>query len=211
MHFTLDEVEQSWRPLFSEHIAAINEILLAVGEEIAPARSEVFRAFRTPIEDVKVLILGQDPYPGSGVADGLAFSSYPHNSVPASLRNIFKEYSEDLALPTPSSPDLTLWSARGVMLLNRTLTTAVGERNIHASKGWSSLTEAVAHVLAKRDVVAILWGNSARGFAPLFHNVIESVHPSPLSARNGFFGSKPFTRANSLLINQGRDPVNWEL
>jgi uracil-DNA glycosylase len=211
MHFSLDEVDQSWRPLFAEHASAISEILDAVGEEITPPRSEVFRAFRTPLHEVKVLILGQDPYPGLGVADGLAFSSYPQNSVPASLRNILKEYSDDLKLPTPTNPDLTLWSTRGVLLLNRTLTTVVGERNIHATKGWSSLTEMIAHELAKRDVVAILWGNSARVFTPLFKNVIESVHPSPLSARNGFFGSKPFTRANSLLDRQGKEAVNWQL
>jgi uracil-DNA glycosylase len=211
MFFSLDEIDQSWRPLFSERSASINEILQSVGPEITPPRSEIFRAFRTPIDEVKVLILGQDPYPGSGVADGLAFSSYPGNSIPASLRNIFKEYSADLNLPIPVSPDLTLWSERGVLLLNRTLTTKVGERNIHVSKGWSALTEVVARELAKREVAAILWGNSARGFAPLFSNVIESVHPSPLSARSGFFGSKPFTRANSILSSRGISPVNWQL
>jgi uracil-DNA glycosylase len=211
MFFSLDEVDQSWHPLFSERSTSINEILESVGPEITPSRSEIFRVFRTPIDEVKVLILGQDPYPGSGVADGLAFSSYPGNSIPASLRNIFKEYSADLNLPIPVSPDLSLWSERGVLLLNRTLTTTVGKRNIHASKGWSALTEVVARELAKREVVAILWGNCAREFAPLFSNVIESVHPSPLSARNGFFGSRPFTRANSLLIRQGKIPVNWQL
>jgi uracil-DNA glycosylase len=211
MSFSLDEVEQSWRPLFKEHSALINEILNSIGSDITPARSEIFRAFQEPIDEVKVLILGQDPYPGEGVADGLAFSTHPQNPIPASLRNIFKEYSTDLNLRVPLSPDLTSWSKRGVLLLNRTLTTTVGERDIHSRKGWSLLTEAVAKVLAERDVVAILWGNSARTFAPLFKNVIESVHPSPLSARNGFFGSKPFTRANALLLGQGRAPIDWQL
>ena len=211
MSFSLDEVEQSWRPLFSMHSQALSEILDSIGNEFTPARSVVFRAFQTPIDEVKVLILGQDPYPGDGVADGLAFSARPGNSTPASLRNIFKEYSTDLNLPIPLSPDLTPWSHRGVLLLNRTLTTAIGERNVHASKGWSSLTEVIAKELAKRDVVAILWGNSARTFAPHFKMVIESVHPSPLSARNGFFGSRPFTRANALLLGQGREPIDWQL
>jgi uracil-DNA glycosylase len=211
MHFSLDEVEQSWRPLFSEHYATINVILNSLGDNFTPARSEIFRAFRAPLDEVKVLVLGQDPYPGVGVADGLAFSTYSSNSTPASLRNIFKEYSSDLELPTPLSPDLTRWSERGVLLLNRTLTTTVGERNVHSSMGWNFVTEAVARELAKRDVVAILWGASARSFAPLFKNVIESVHPSPLSARNGFFGSKPFSRANSLLLGLGRESINWQL
>ncbi|CAN2201366.1 Ung Uracil DNA glycosylase [Candidatus Nanopelagicaceae bacterium] len=211
MQFSLDEVDASWRTLFSYHSKTIDQIFETIGGEIAPPRSDVFRAFRRPMEEVKILILGQDPYPGVGVADGLAFSSYSGNSIPASLRNIFKEYSSDLGLPTPVSPDLTAWSERGVLLLNRTLTTTVGERNVHAKQGWSSLTEAVAKSVAERNVIAILWGNSARSFAPLFTQVIESVHPSPLSARNGFFGSRPFTRANALLSQQGKDPVDWSL
>lgn len=211
MKFSLAEVDSSWSPLFAEYSKVIDQIFETLDSEIAPRRSEVFRAFRRPIEDVKVLILGQDPYPGVGVADGLAFSSYSGNPIPASLRNIFKEYSEDLGLPSPHNPDLTPWSEKGVLLLNRTLTTSVGERNVHARQGWSSLTEAVARALGERDVVAILWGNSARSFAPLFTNVIETVHPSPLSASKGFFGSRPFSRANELLRKQGREPIDWSL
>ena len=211
MKFSLAEVDSSWSPLFVEYSKVIDQIFETLDSEIAPRRSEVFRAFRRPIEDVKVLILGQDPYPGVGVADGLAFSSYSGNPIPASLRNIFKEYSEDLGLPSPHNPDLTPWSEKGVLLLNRTLTTSVGERNVHARQGWSSLTEAVARDLGERDVVAILWGNSARSFAPLFTNVIETVHPSPLSASKGFFGSRPFSRANELLRIQGREPIDWSL
>lgn len=169
MTFSLEEVDPSWRPFFSDHINSINEILSSLNyEEISPARENIFRAFTSPLEDVRVLILGQDPYPGIGVADGLAFSS-PQSRIPASLRNIYKEYSEDLALPVPKSADLTTWAQRGVLLLNRTLTTSVGERNAHLARGWSAVTLSIAQMLADRDTVAILWGNNARELAPLFN------------------------------------------
>ena len=211
MRFTLDEVDRSWWPFFQERITTIEAILDSLEEPIAPARENIFRAFTQPLDAVKVLILGQDPYPSEGVADGLAFSSFHREVIPASLRNIFKEYSTDLNLPLPTSPDLTPWSERGVLLLNRTLTTETGSSNAHLTKGWSAFTLDVAMLLAQRQVVAILWGNNARQLAPLFEDVIESVHPSPLSARNGFFGSKPFTRANTLLVKSGREPINWRL
>jgi uracil-DNA glycosylase len=211
MQFSLDEVHNSWHPVFSQHLDRINEILSSLGSDVTPQRSDIFRAFRLPLDDVKVLILGQDPYPGEGVADGLAFSAREGNPIPASLRNIFKEYVEDLNLPVPTSPDLSAWSERGVLLLNRTLTTSVGERNVHLSKGWIDFTHTIAEVLATRGVVAILWGNYARSLSSLFSNVIESPHPSPLSARRGFFGSKPFSRANQLLIAEGKNPINWQL
>jgi uracil-DNA glycosylase len=211
MTFSLEEVHPTWRPFFAEHRDNINETLSALADdETSPARGMIFRAFTFPLDNVRVLILGQDPYPGIGVADGLAFSS-PLAPIPASLRNIYKEYSEDLALPIPKSADLTIWAQRGVLLLNRTLTTSVGERNAHLAKGWSALTLSVAQSLADRGVVAILWGNSARELAPLFKYRIESVHPSPLSARRGFFGSKPFTSANRLLLETGREPIDWKL
>jgi uracil-DNA glycosylase len=211
MTFSLEEIDSTWRPFFADHIDSIDEILASLElVETTPARENIFRAFTFPLENVRVLILGQDPYPGIGVADGLAFSS-SLAPIPASLRNIFKEYSEDLDLPTPKSPDLTIWAQRGVLLLNRTLTTSVGERNAHLAKGWSALTLSVAQLLADRGVVAILWGNSARELAPLFKYRIESAHPSPLSARRGFFGSKPFTSANRLLLETGRKPIDWKL
>lgn len=211
MTFSLDEVDLSWRPFFAGHVDAIDEILSSLDdEEISPPRENIFRAFTFPLDNVRVLILGQDPYPGDGVADGLAFSS-PSIPIPASLRNIYKEYSDDLGLPIPVSADLTAWAERGVLLLNRTLTTSVGERNAHLAKGWGSLTSSIAHLLAARDVVAILWGNNARELAPLFRYRIESAHPSPLSARRGFFGSKPFSSANTLLVETGQEPVNWQL
>lgn len=211
MTFSLEEVDPSWRPFFSDHINSINEILSSINyEEISPARENIFRAFTSPLDDVRVLILGQDPYPGIGVADGLAFSS-PQSRIPASLRNIYKEYSEDLALPVPKSADLTTWAQRGVLLLNRTLTTSVGERNAHLARGWSAVTLSIAQMLADRDTVAILWGNNARELAPLFNYRIESAHPSPLSARRGFFGSRPFSSANKLLIESGQEPIDWQL
>lgn len=211
MTFSLEEVDPSWRPFFSDHINSINEILSSLNyEEISPARENIFRAFTSPLDDVRVLILGQDPYPGIGVADGLAFSS-PQSRIPASLRNIYKEYSEDLALPVPKSADLTTWAQRGVLLLNRTLTTSVGERNAHLARGWSAVTLSIAQMLADRDTVAILWGNNARELAPLFNYRIESAHPSPLSARRGFFGSRPFSSANKLLIESGQEPIDWQL
>jgi uracil-DNA glycosylase len=211
MSFSLEEVDPTWRPFFADHIDSIDEILASLEDvEISPAREDIFRAFTFPLDKIRVLILGQDPYPGTGVADGLAFSS-PQAPIPASLRNIYKEYSEDLALPIPKSADLTLWAQRGVLLLNRTLTTSVGERNAHLAKGWSAITLSIAQLLADRGVVAILWGNNARELAPLFKYRVESAHPSPLSARRGFFGSKPFSTANELLMESGQVPINWEL
>ena len=211
MSFSLTEVDASWHPFFSEHLEKLDEILQSLQlEGSVPSRENIFRAFKAPLSEVKVLIIGQDPYPGEGVADGLAFSS-EREKIPASLRNIFIEYSSDLGLPAPMSPDLSKWSERGVLLLNRTLTTTVGERNAHVSIGWRNFTYSVAAFLAQRDVIAILWGNGARELADLFDKKIESVHPSPLSARRGFFGSKPFSRANELLKSAGREPIDWQI
>jgi uracil-DNA glycosylase len=212
MKFDFSEVHPSWKPLFQRNEERINTIFQSLsGLEIAPARENVFRVFKQPLGGVKVLILGQDPYPGEGVADGLAFSTPPGNPIPASLRNIFKEYVADLGFPAPQSSDLSKWSTRGIMLLNRTLTTIVGERNAHVTQGWREFTSDVALVLAEQKVVAILWGNNARELAPLFEARIESAHPSPLSARRGFFGSRPFTRVNEYLLEQGLEPIDWQL
>lgn len=211
MTFSLEEVHRTWRPFFAEHLESINEILRVLNhDQISPARSNIFRAFSFPLDNVQVLILGQDPYPGIGIADGLAFSS-PAMPIPASLRNIYKEYSDDLTLPIPIKADLTAWAERGVLLLNRTLTTAVGERNAHLSNGWRPLTLSIAQLLAERDVVAILWGNNARELAPIFKYRIESAHPSPLSAHRGFFGSRPFSSANKILMERGQVPMDWQL
>jgi uracil-DNA glycosylase len=212
MHFDIGEVHPSWAELFSAHQSSIEAILDGLaGCDYTPARDNIFRAFKNPQEDIKVVIFGQDPYPGVGIADGYAFSSAVDNPIPASLRNIFKELSEDMALPMPTSPDLSMWAERGVLLLNRSLTTVVGVRNAHLANGWNIFTEAVARELAKQDVVAILWGKFAGQLAPLFKYNVESPHPSPLSAYKGFFGSKPFSRSNNLLRELGREEVNWQL
>jgi uracil-DNA glycosylase len=212
MQLPIERVDPSWDPLFVEQQAALIEIFQSlVSVRHTPPRERIFRAFEYPLEDVRVVIFGQDPYPSPGVADGLAFSSLPDQRIPASLRNVFKELHDDLGVPSPETPDLTAWSRSGVMLLNRTLTTAEGERNAHLMNGWRSFTDAAANLLAAQNVVAILWGNNARELAPLFKNRIESAHPSPLSAHRGFFGSRPFSTANRLLQESGRDPINWSI
>ena len=211
--FDPGEVHSSWHPLFSANLNEINQILENIHpSECTPARRNIFRVFQEPLDSVRVLIVGQDPYPGDGVADGLAFSVQPENQViPASLRNIFKEYVEDLSLPTPASGDLTPWSSKGVMLLNRSLTTSVGFRNAHSQNGWLNFTENVARLLSERDVVAILWGSYAQKLSPLFSHRLCSPHPSPLSAYRGFFGSKPFSRANEVLVSLGKPEIDWHL
>lgn len=208
----LSGVHKSWLPIFKKNSELLIDIFETLeSEDLAPRPEWIFRAFEAPLDSIRVVIFGQDPYPGREVADGLAFSSPKNQPIPASLRNIFKEYHSDLGHPIPSSPELSRWSESGVMLLNRTLTTTVGERNAHLGQGWSHFTSQVAEFLAQRDVVAILWGNYARELSTLFKYKIESVHPSPLSAHRGFFGSRPFTKANQLLAAMGKDPINWLL
>ena len=209
--FDLSEVDPSWHSLFKPNLSHINSIFAALdGKEITPPRKDVFRAFSLPIEKVKVVILGQDPYPGVGVADGLAFST-SSPIIPPSLRNIFSEYCADLGYPSPTSGDLTQWFEEGVLLLNTSLTTEVGSRDLHKSIGWESVMSDAIEEIARRKVVAILWGNSAKRFGGVFPCKIESVHPSPLSAHRGFFGSKPFTRANVMLSEIGVNLIDWKL
>ncbi|NLE80840.1 MAG: uracil-DNA glycosylase [Rhodococcus sp.] len=203
----------------SEQITAMGDFLRAenaAGRGYLPAGENVLRAFTLPFDEVKVLVLGQDPYPTPGHAVGLSFSVAPEVSpVPRSLANIYKEYSADLGLPTPSNGDLTPWSRQGVMLLNRVLTVAPGEAASHRRKGWEAVTEQAIHALVARPnpLVAILWGRDAASVKPMLGDVpvIESPHPSPLSASRGFFGSRPFTRANALLQELGGEPVDWRL
>ncbi len=210
--FTLAEVHPSWESLLGPFQREINQILEKCNEEtLAPHRLDVFRAFTNDLAKVKVVIVGQDPYPGQGVADGLAFSHRPTGKVPASLQNIYKEYVSDLGYPTPSTTDLSQWSQKGVLLLNRVLTNEIGATNAHTSLGWQQITDAIAEELGARDVVAILWGRSAQELSPFFKYRIESVHPSPLSARRGFFGSKPFSEVNTVLQTLKRDPIDWRL
>ena len=207
-------------------IAAMGDFLraeVAAGRRYLPAGENVLRAFKQPFADVRVLIMGQDPYPTPGHAVGLAFSVSPQvRRLPASLVNIFREYSDDLGYPAPATGDLTPWSERGVLLLNRVLTVQPGKPGSHRGRGWEEVTEQAIRALAARrsagrvggePLVAILWGRDARTLVPLLTGIpsIESAHPSPYSAANGFFGSRPFSRANQLLEQEGAKPVDWKL
>ncbi|WP_409182578.1 uracil-DNA glycosylase [Amycolatopsis sp. VS8301801F10] len=219
----LDEiVEAGWAKALepvAAQVAAMGEFLraeIAAGRTYLPAGEHVLRAFKQPFDDVRVLIVGQDPYPTPGHAVGLSFSVAPDvRPIPKSLINIYQEYCEDLGHPTPSNGDLTPWAERGVLLLNRSLTVQPYKSNSHQGKGWEQVTEQAIKALAARGgpLVAILWGRNARNLRPMLGDVpcIESAHPSPLSARNGFFGSRPFSRANQLLVQQGAEPLDWKL
>jgi uracil-DNA glycosylase len=186
----------------------------AAGRQVLPAAEHILRAFRQPFDEVRVLIVGQDPYPTPGHPVGLAFSvASDVRPVPRSLANIFTELQDDLGLAAPDNGDLTPWTRHGVLLLNRVLTVRAGEAGSHRRRGWEAVTEQAICALAARDapLVAILWGRDAENLAPLLGDTprILSAHPSPLSARRGFFGSRPFSRANALLAGQGAAPVDW--
>jgi uracil-DNA glycosylase len=188
----------------------------ADGRAFLPAGGHVLRAFSRPLADVRVLIAGQDPYPTPGHAVGLSFSVAPHvRPLPKSLVNIFREYGEDLGHPPPSSGDLSPWADAGVLLLNRVLSVAPGQSGSHRNRGWEAVTDQAIRALVAREtpLVAILWGRDARSLRPLLGDTpcIETAHPSPLSASSGFFGSRPFSRANELLVAQGAEPVDWRL
>lgn len=215
-------VEAGWAAALEPvagRIAAMGDFLraeIAAGRTYVPAGQHILRAFQQPLDEVKVLIVGQDPYPTPGHAVGLSFSVAPHvRPIPGSLDNIFLELHSDLGLPRPSNGDLTPWTEQGVLLLNRALTTAPRRSAEHRGKGWEAVTEQAIRALAARGrpLVAILWGRDARNLRPLLGQVpvIESAHPSPKSADRGFFGSRPFSRANDLLVRQGAQPVNWQL
>lgn len=189
---------------------------VAAGRGYLPAANHVLRAFEQPMDAVRVLIVGQDPYPTPGHAVGLSFSVAPEvRPVPRSLVNIYTELESDLGLPRPSTGDLSPWSERGVLLLNRVLTVAPGKPASHRGKGWEHVTAAAISGLVARGgpLVAILWGRDARNLAPHLGQVpfVESAHPSPLSAHGGFFGSRPFSRCNELLQQQGAEPIDWRL
>jgi uracil-DNA glycosylase len=217
-------VEKGWAQALepvADQVAQMGEFLraeLACGRGYLPAGQNVLRAFTFPFEDVRVLIVGQDPYPTPGHAVGLSFSVAPDvRPLPRSLDNIFKEYATDLGHPAPSCGDLTPWSQRGVMMLNRVLTVRAGTPASHRGKGWEAVTERAIRALADRSepLVAILWGRDAQTLKPMLTDAhcatIESVHPSPLSASRGFFGSRPFSRANELLEKMGAEPIDWRL
>ena len=186
--------------------------------EVYPAPDEVFAALHlTPLAEVKVVILGQDPYHGPGQAHGLCFSVRPGVRPPPSLRNIYIELEADLGIPAPRHGDLRAWARHGVLLLNTSLTVRAHQAASHQGQGWETFTDAVIDVVNQKPerVVFILWGAAARRKRTLVdttrHVVIESAHPSPLSAANGFFGSQPFSRANAALVEAGREPVDWTL
>jgi uracil-DNA glycosylase len=215
-------VEAGWASALepvAERIGAMGEFLRAevqAGRRYLPAGENVLRAFQQPFEDVRVLIVGQDPYPTPGHPVGLSFSVAPDvRRLPGSLVNIFREYTADLGYPQPSNGDLTPWTERGVLLLNRVLTVEPGRAGSHRGKGWEEVTSQAISALAARErpMVAILWGKDARGLRELMPRVecIESVHPSPMSADRGFFGSRPFSRANEILERAGTQPVDWKL
>jgi uracil-DNA glycosylase len=200
-------------------VAALGAFLRAErasGRGYLPAGDQVLRAFAQPVDAVRVLIVGQDPYPSPGHAVGLAFSvSANVHPIPRSLQNIYEELETDLGLPRPRNGDLSRWADRGVLLLNRVLTVGPGAAGSHRGKGWETVTAQAVSALSARGgpLVAILWGRDAQAMELPLGNVpcIKSPHPSPLSAGGGFFGSRPFSRANSLLRQQGADPVDWSL
>ncbi|WP_432108095.1 uracil-DNA glycosylase [Streptomyces sp. AA1529] len=215
-------VEPGWAKALepvSERIAAMGDFLrseVAAGRTYLPSGPNVLRAFQQPFDEVRVLIVGQDPYPTPGHAVGLSFSVAPEvQRLPGSLENIFRELHDDLGLPRPSNGDLTPWTRQGVLLLNRALTTAPRRPAAHRGKGWEEVTEQAIRALVARGrpMVSVLWGRDARNLRPLLGELpaVESSHPSPMSADRGFFGSRPFSRVNELLAAQGADPVDWRL
>lgn len=200
-------------------VRALGEFLraeVAAGRGYLPASDHVLTAFTRPLDQVRVLIVGQDPYPTPGHAMGLSFSVQPHvQPIPRSLGNIYKELVADLGVPMPSTGDLRPWADRGVLLLNRSLTVQPGKPASHRGKGWERVTDAAINALVARGgpLVAVLWGRDAQALKPRLGDVpvVESVHPSPLSASRGFFGSRPFSRVNSLLTAMGAEPLDWRL
>ena len=217
-------VDDGWAQALApvaDQVTRMGEFLrteIADGHRYLPDGPNVLRAFSFPFDKVRVLIVGQDPYPTPGHAVGLSFSVAPEvRPLPRSLSNIFSEYRADLGYPEPSSGDLTPWAQRGVMLLNRVLTVRPGTPASHRGKGWEAVTECAIRALAARQqpMVAILWGRDASTLKPMLAGsrctAIESPHPSPLSASRGFFGSRPFSRANDLLAGMGAEAVDWRL
>ena len=200
-------------------ITAMGEFLraeVAAGRGYLPAGGDVLRAFTRPLADVRVLVMGQDPYPTPGHPVGLSFSVAPDvRPLPRSLQNIYRELESDLGLARPVNGDLSRWSDQGVLLLNRVLTVRPGTPGSHRGKGWETVTEqAIQALVARRTpLVALLWGRDAQSIRPMLGDTprVESVHPSPMSADRGFFGSRPFSRVNQLLVDQGAEPVDWSL
>jgi uracil-DNA glycosylase len=219
----LDRIPAPWRDAIApvgKALAAVStrvDAARAAGVAVAPGEADMFRALAlTPPEAVRVVLLGQDPYPTPGHADGLCFSVRPGIAPPRSLRNVFRELGDDLGLQAPDGGSLEPWARQGVLLLNAVLTVEEGAANAHAGWGWETVTDAVIDAVSTRPdpVVFLLWGRQAQAKAGRIaphHVVIASAHPSPLSARTGFFGSRPFSRANAALAAAGRGTVDWRL
>ena len=224
-----ESIPESWRPVLEpvlarEEARALGGWLRAeeeAGKTVYPPRGQRLKALElTPLDTVKVVILGQDPYHGPRQAMGLAFSVPEGMKLPPSLRNIYKELASDLGEDPPASGDLSHWARQGVLLLNNTLTVEDGKAGSHAGRGWDAVTDACVAAVAAREEpsVFILWGSHAQAKAKRIdalrdgrHLVIESPHPSPLSAHRGFFGSRPFSRSNSFLVERGREPIDWRV
>ena len=203
----------------ADDVARMGDFLraeVAAGRGYLPTGDRVLHALTRPFDDVRVLVVGQDPYPTPGHAMGLSFSVLPDvRPIPRSLSNIFRELVDDLGVPTPTAGDLSPWADRGVLLLHRVLTVAPGRPGSHRGKGWEAVTEQAIRALVARErpLVAILWGRDAQNLAPMLGAtpVVASPHPSPLSASGGFFGSRPFSRVNDLLARNGAPPIDWTL
>lgn len=207
-----EQLHPQWQVELASHKALIESIdSFITNRSVTPDYNLIFRALNQPIESTRVVIFGQDPYPTKGHAHGLAFSiDSSITNLPASLRNIYKELFADLGV-TRTHGDLSDWADQGVMLINRVLSTEIGKSLAHEKLGWQDITERVAQVLGERDVIAVLWGSTALPLKQFFHeqSVITSVHPSPLSAYRGFFGSSPFSQVNAMLRSKGLKEINW--
>ncbi len=208
-----EQLHPTWHDALSQQLSILDDLESKLSEtDFAPNQQSVMRVFNEPLEKIKIVILGQDPYPNPDYAMGLAFSVTPQvRKLPQSLRNIFTEYVADTGFSQPVNGDLSTWAQNGVALLNRSLTVIPGQSNSHSEIGWREFTLGAARVLAERGVVAILWGSAAQELSHLFKYKVESAHPSPLSAYRGFFGSKPFTRSNQMLQELDMPMVNWRL
>ena len=216
-------IDESWVEPLQPVQAILNQIALKLDQEselghaVFPAPENIMRAFKTPFDKVTVVIVGQDPYPTPGDAVGLSFSVAPErHDLPRSLKNIFTELHADIGCDMPASGDLSPWAEQGIMLLNRVLTVRAGEAGSHRGMGWEQITEQALTALNNREgtsLVAVLWGNDAMSAKQFLDNavVIESAHPSPLSASRGFFGSKPFSKVNAALKGLGHTPIEWAL
>ena len=211
----LAQIDPSWLAILAPYQAKLELVIKQLeNEEITPPTAKVFRVFNKPLTDYRVVIVGQDPYPTPGYANGLAFSVDPSvRKLPASLRNIFTEYTADTGFITPRNGDLSSWADNGVALINSSLSLNLRDKKAHLMIGWQTITSAALTALALQGSVAILWGSHAQKVGSVFDkdSRIDSVHPSPLSAYRGFFGSKPFSRCNEILIARNKDPINWSL